>query len=112
MVKLVTSFGGGLGYAGCVCGALASSVVALNMLKGRTSNKGDRTEAYQCAQEFHDRFNREFGATCCRALNPHPIGSSEHFKNCLKITGNTGKLLMEYLQEKNLYGEAAEEDRT
>jgi len=110
MIRLVTGFGGGLGQAGCVCGALAASVVALNMLKGRTTNEGDRLEAYQCAQEFHDKFALHFGGTCCRALNSSPFDSKEHLTTCLKITGNTGKLLMEYLQEKNLYGDAVKEE--
>ena len=103
MVKLVTGFGNGLGKAGCICGALAGSIVSLNMIKGRTSKDEDRRDAYDCANEFHDRFVEKFGASCCRALNPHPFESKEHLTTCLKITGNTGKLLMEYLQEKGLY---------
>lgn len=103
MVKLVTGFGGGVGESGCMCGALTGSIVALNILKGRVSKDGDRKDAYSCAQEFHDRFVEKFGASCCRALNTHPFESREHLTTCLKITGNTGKLLMEYLQEKDLY---------
>ncbi|MGH4052053.1 MAG: C-GCAxxG-C-C family (seleno)protein [Clostridium sp.] len=103
MVKLVTGFGNGVGQAGCICGALSSSIVALNMLKGRTSKEGDKKAAYDCAQEFHDCFVEKFGASCCRILNTAPFGSKDHLTTCLKITGNTGKLLMEYLQEKDLY---------
>ncbi|WP_066634514.1 C-GCAxxG-C-C family (seleno)protein [Desulfolucanica intricata] len=102
-VKMVTGFGGGLGHAGCMCGALLSSVMSLNMVKGRISNKEDRKAAYELARQFHDRFEDKFGNTCCRALNPHPFDTPEHLKNCLKITGNTAKLLMEFLQEKGLY---------
>jgi len=103
-VKLLTGFGGGAGHAGCMCGALTSSLLALNMVTGRSSKEESRSKAYECAQEFHDRFAEYFGATCCRALNPYPFESKEHLTTCLKITGNTGKLLMEYLQEKGLYG--------
>ncbi|NCC69310.1 MAG: hypothetical protein EOM14_14155 [Clostridia bacterium] len=102
-VKLVTGFGNGVGQAGCMCGALTGSIVALNMLKGRTSKEGDRNEIYLYAKEFHDRFKKTFGSTCCRVLNKHPFDSKEHLTTCLKITGNTGKLLMEYLLEKGLY---------
>ena len=98
-VKLLTGFGGGLGHAGCMCGALVGSAVVLNALYGRTDNKGERKPAYHAAQEFHDRFQDKFGATCCRALNQDPFDTPEHLRFCLKLTGNTAKLLMEYLQE-------------
>ena len=102
MVKLLTGFGGGLGESGCMCGALTSSVLVLNMIKGRTSNTEDRKIAYELAKEFHNAFEQKFGATCCRALNKSPFESKEHLTTCLKITGNTGKLLMEFIQEKGL----------
>lgn len=102
-VKLVTGFGGGLGHAGCMCGALTGAIIALNMVKGRTSHEESRNPAYETAREFHDRFFEKFGSTCCRVLNQHPFDTPEHLKNCLKITGNTGKLLMEFLQEKGMY---------
>ncbi|GAB6181803.1 C-GCAxxG-C-C family (seleno)protein [Desulfotomaculum defluvii] len=102
-VKLVTGFGGGLGHAGCMCGALTGAIIALNMVKGRTSHEEPRDPAYNTAHEFHDRFVGKFGSTCCRVLNQHPFDTPEHLKNCLKITGNTGKLLMEFLQEKGMY---------
>lgn len=102
MIKLVTGFGSGVGESGCMCGALTGSVVALNMVKGRTTNLESREEAYKYAKEFSERFTEKFGVTCCRALNPYPYESREHLVNCLKITGNTGKLLMEFIIEKNL----------
>ena len=102
-VKLFTGFGGGAGEAGCMCGALVGAIAGLNMLKGRTSNQEDRFSNYDHVKEFHDRFVEKFGTTCCRALNPHPFNTKEHLKNCLKITGNTAKLLAEYLQEKELH---------
>ena len=55
---------------------------------------------YELAKEFTDRFTQKYGATCCRALNPHPFETKEHLVNCLKITGNTSKLMMEFLLEK------------
>jgi len=105
MVKLMTGFGGGCGEAGCMCGALSGSIVALNMLKGRSSNRESRDEVYRLAKEFNERFAEKFGATCCRALNPHPFGTREHLANCLKITGNTSKMLMEFLEENGLVKE-------
>ncbi len=70
MVKLFTGFGGGVGEAGCMCGALMGSIAALNMLKGRETNQTSRNEAYRLAREFTEKFTEKYGATCCRALNP------------------------------------------
>lgn len=102
VLRMTTGFGGGLGHAGCVCGALAASVMSLGLLKGRTDATQSREEAYVLSEEFHHRFQEKFGATCCRVLNPHPFETREHMVNCVKITGNTAKLLMEYLEEKGL----------
>lgn len=101
-LKLATGFGGGLGHAGCMCGALTGSVMILGLLKGRIDPSQSREPAYDVAHEFHDRFSNEYGATCCRVLNPHEFDSPEHLRRCLKLTGGTAKLLMEFIQEKKL----------
>ena len=103
LVRMFTGYGGGLGHAGCMCGALTGSVAVLGLLAGRVNQDGDREKCYELARNFHDRFEQKFSATCCRVLNPHPFDTKEHLKNCLKITGNTAKLLTEYLNEKNIF---------
>lgn len=101
-LKVATGFGGGLGHAGCQCGALTGSIMVLGVLKGRNDPKQSREEAYGLARNFHDVFTNKFGGTCCRTLNPHEFDSPEHLRNCLKLTGGTAKLLMEFIQEKEL----------
>ena len=101
-LKMASGFGGGLGHAGCMCGALTSSAMVLGLFQGRTDPQTDRHPVYNLAHEFHDRFSDKFGGTCCRVLNPHEFDTPEHLKNCLKITGGTAKLLMEFIQEKEL----------
>ncbi|MCL6611868.1 MAG: C-GCAxxG-C-C family protein [Peptococcaceae bacterium] len=103
-VRALTGFGGGLGHAGCMCGALTGSAVVLGLLRGRTSAEESRDQAYALSKEFHDRFETNFGYTCCRSLNPHPFDTKEHLRHCIKITGNTGKLLAEFINEKGLAG--------
>jgi C_GCAxxG_C_C family probable redox protein len=100
-LRMTTGFGGGIGHAGCVCGALAASVMTLGLLKGRADASESRKEAYELSEEFHRRFQEKFGATCCRVLNPHEFETREHLVTCVKITGNTAKLLMEFIEEKN-----------
>lgn len=108
MVKLITGFGEGLGRAGCMCGALSGSVMALDMLKGRTDNQTSQLITAQYSKEFHDRFREKFGGTCCRVLNKFPFETRERAINCIKITANTAKLLMEYLLETGLYAVPAQ----
>lgn len=112
MVRLLTGFGSGVGEAGCMCGALSGAICSINLVAGRRDNTESRDCAYDYAKEFHDRFVAKFGTTCCRGLNPHPFETREHLTNCLKITGNTGKLLMEYLQERELYPQDMSEEKT
>lgn len=102
VVQMATGFGGGLGHAGCMCGALTGSAMVLGIFRGRTQVSESREPAYELTHEFHDRFNSEFGATCCRALNPHEFDSPEHLRRCLKLTGGTAKLLMEFIQANKL----------
>jgi len=102
LVSLMTGFGSGVGESGCMCGALTGSITALNMIKGRSTNQKSRDEAYQLAKEFTDKFTEKYNVTCCRALNPYPFETKEHLTNCLKITGNTSKMLAEFIEEKGL----------
>lgn len=101
-LKIATGFGGGLGQAGCMCGALTGSVMVLNLLTGRNSSAESRDPAYISAREFHKQFDDHFGATCCRVLNPHPFGTSDQRRNCLKVTAETADLLMQFIQGKGL----------
>jgi len=104
VVRAFTPMGGGLGHAGCMCGALTASAAVLGLINGRTSSEESREPAYDLGREFHDRFESGFGGTCCRSLNPHPFDSKEHLRHCIKITGNTARLLAEFLKEKGLTG--------
>lgn len=101
-LKMASGFGGGIGHAGCVCGALAASVMVLGILQGRTNKEQSRVPVYNAAEEFHRNFNEKFGGSCCRALNSYPFETKEHLRNCLKLTGNTAELLNEYIEEKRL----------
>jgi C_GCAxxG_C_C family probable redox protein len=101
-LRMASGFGGGLGHAGCMCGALTGATMVLGMLQGRVSPQESREPVYASARQFHDRFKETFGATCCRLLNPHPFDSREHLRTCIKITGNTAELLQAYIGEKGL----------
>ena len=58
-----------MGGAGCLCGAVAGGAMCIGFLYGR-STPGDPkiNRCYELTKEFHDKFKKEFGATCCRIL--------------------------------------------
>jgi len=54
----------------------------------RAGDKRGKQGAYiRSAEEFHRLFKENFGATCCRILNPHPFDSKDHLRIALRLTG-------------------------
>lgn len=104
-MRLFTGFGGGIGEYGCACGALTSAIAVIGLLAGRTSVEVNTEPIYGLSGGFCRRFGEKFGATCCRILNPYTPRTTEGLRHCIKVTGNTGKLLMEYLFEQKLIQE-------
>lgn len=102
VARLASTFGGGLGRAGCSCGALTGSEMVLGMIVGRDSVSDDLNRVYHLSGELHDRFKEKFGSTCCRVLNKEDYQSQDHFRRCLKITGGAAMLLMQFLLERSL----------
>ena len=101
-VRIATPFGGGLGDAGCLCGALTGAIMILGVLNGRTTPDVPRKESYELSCEFHNRFKGQFGATCCRVLNRSRYGSAEKGVPCSEIIAGTEDLLAVFLKEKDL----------
>ena len=101
-VRIATPFGGGLGRAGCLCGALSGAVLMLGFAKGRTTHKVPRKESYILSNDLEKRFKGRFGSTCCRALNKHPFGSSEQGETCMRIICESAELFMEFIIEKGI----------
>lgn len=103
-VRIATPFGGGLGRAGCICGALSGAVLMLGFAKGRTTHKVPRKESYILSNDLEKRFKEKFGSTCCRVLNRHPFGSSEQGDTCMHIIRESAEMFMEFIKEKGLAG--------
>lgn len=101
-LKIASGFGGGLGYAGCMCGALSGATMIIGLLQGRVDAHDSRDPVYASAREFHDVFAGHFGATCCRALNPHEFNTIDQKRTCYRITGETAELLARFLAAKGL----------
>ena len=96
--RLCSGFGGGIGHARDLCGAMAGCV-----LSGR-NQPSDKplAEIYPLTLEFHERFAKEFGSCACGDLMPYEFNTREHLKNCLKLVNKVAQLLAVYLEEKEL----------
>ncbi len=101
--RLCSGFGGGIGHARDLCGALAGCTMVISTLAGR-NNPSEKPlgEIYPLTKEFHDRFVAEFSSSACGDLMPYEFNTREHLKNCLKLTNRISKLLAVFLEEKGL----------
>ena len=102
LVKLATPFGGGVGCAGCLCGALSGAIMILGAAKGRTNSDMSLDPPYELSFEFHDKFKAEFGETCCRILTRNEFGSKEQAEACHKIITESAGLLMDLLIDRGI----------
>lgn len=101
--RLCSGFGGGIGHARDLCGAMAGCVMVISTLAGR-NQPSDKplAEIYPLTLEFHERFAKEFGSCACSDLMPYEFNTREHLKNCLKLVNKVAQLLAVYLEEKEL----------
>jgi C_GCAxxG_C_C family probable redox protein len=83
-IKAASAFQGGIGKCKQdACGALTGGVVALGVLKGRTTPTQDITDAVRLANQFRERFIEKFGSTNCAVLlktvvDPNPEYTCKH----------------------------------
>ena len=104
--RLASGFGGGMGHARDLCGALAGCTMVLSTLVGR-NKPSDKPlkEIYPYSKEWHDIFVKEFGSSMCKDLMPFEFDTREHYINCMKLVNKIGKRFAEYLVEKQLISE-------
>ena len=101
--RLCSGFGGGIGHARDLCGAMAGCVMVISTLAGRNQpSEKPLAEIYLLTLEFHERFAKEFGSCACGAVMPYEFNTREHLKNCLKLVNKVAQLLAVYLEEKEL----------
>jgi C_GCAxxG_C_C family probable redox protein len=107
-LKIATPFGGGMGHAGQVCGAVSGGLMAIGLVMGIASY--DREKKYACyelAQEFQDRFWALHGEITCPRLLGYDIGDPEELKTvrelnlfhtlCPKFVGDAAELVDELI---------------
>jgi C_GCAxxG_C_C family probable redox protein len=101
LVAASTALRGGMGGAGCVCGALAGGQMVLGAVFGyRGGLEGGATRDVEAAakirtlsKELHDRFREEHKAACCRILTKGlEHNSPERQENCKRLVTNVATL--------------------
>ncbi len=109
--KIATGFGGGIGRAGSICGALTGAIMALGLKYG--SKTLNEKEAYEkCLKkslEFYKNFEEEFGSVFCRDLTQCDLTTTEgrqKFKEqqiketkCTKYVENSMRTLLNIMNK-------------
>ncbi|RME51378.1 MAG: hypothetical protein D6796_01055 [Caldilineae bacterium] len=81
---------------GHLCGALASGIVCMGFVHGRTTPADDLTCVDELCFELHRRFEEEFGARECRALRDRYVHSGQ-YPTCEFIYARGAQLAVELL---------------
>ena len=105
--RMCSGFGGGIGHARDLCGAMTGCVMVISTLAGR-NQPADKplSEIYPLTLEFHQRFEQELGSCKCGDLMPYEFNTREHMKNCIKLVNKAAQVLAVYLEEKALLPKA------
>ena len=110
LLKLSSSFGGGLGRLREVCGAVSGMAIVTGILYGYddSSSKEDKAEHYKRIQELAHEFEKRNGSIVCRELlglnvkhdEPTPEArTAEYYKKrpCVELVGDAAEILEEYI---------------
>ncbi len=95
-VSIATSFSGGMSN-GCLCGAVAGSMMVLGLLHG----KYEDNIARKLADEFYKKFTSIHKVTCCKVLTREfkEFHSPERKAHCINMVADCAKILDEILVE-------------
>jgi len=98
LIMAATPFGGGIGRAGAVCGALSGGAMVLGLAHGRTTPNAEQKEiAYGHALRLWQRFVEETGSESCRTINTLGFGHPDHKAFCTRVVAVGARLAAEEL---------------
>lgn len=95
LLRLSSSFGGGMGGLGEVCGAVSGMFLVLGALKGYDSsaNPGDKQLHYARIRAAGSRFTDTYGSLLCRDLKSSENGRA----SCGELVEHAADLLRDFL---------------
>jgi len=110
--KIATPFGGGMGHAGQVCGAVSGGLMAIGLARGITVYDRERKYAcYDLAKIFQDRFREARGELTCPGLLGWDIGDPQDLARvreeglfhslCPQLVEDAARIAAEILCVKN-----------
>ena len=112
LLKMASSFGGGMGRLREVCGSVSGMFMVMGCLKGYSGpERGPvKAEHYKRIQELAHRFEAENGSIVCRQLlglsvkeeAPIPAERTKEYyekRPCRELIGCAARILEEYLDE-------------
>ena len=116
LLKMASSFGGGMGRMREVCGAVSGMFFVAGALYGYDDPKDPQAkkEHYARIQELAAQFKAENGSIICRELlgqegkdtNPNPsVRTLEYYKKrpCAKMVGTAAQLMEMYIENNSLH---------
>ena len=112
LLKMASSFGGGMGRLREVCGSVGGMFIVIGLLYGYDGPETGpvKAEHYKRVQELAHRFEEKHGSIVCRELlglnvkreAPTPEArTKEYYKKrpCPEIIGDAAQILEEYIKE-------------
>jgi len=98
--QLASSFSGGMGENGCLCGAVAGAQMVIGSIFGRKDKNTSPKNIKAVSKEFIDKFKEKRKATCCKVLSAgFDFHSPERRENCLYIVNDAAELLESHVKE-------------
>ena len=110
-VALSKGFCGGIGDAGCICGALAGAVMAQSLILGKRPLPAEDEDVRKASKELHDRFLARYGTICCRDLSKDRDRNSESKGICLDYVQSAASMCAQLLLEPVTLPEAKASDQ-
>ena len=112
LLRMISSFGGGMGRLREVCGAVSAVFFTTGLLYGYSEPGDDEGKAalYARIQELAVRFEKEHGSIVCRELlgltahrdPPAPSKRTAEFyetRPCKRLIGSAAAILEQYIKE-------------
>lgn len=109
--RIASSFGGGIGNTGAVCGAVVGAAMAIGLKLGRGDTMEEALRNLTATGEFRRRFESETGNINCRELTGVDLSTEEGIKQfmesdtprtvCFPAVSTAYRLVVELLKENS-----------
>ena len=100
LTQIASSFSGGMGESGCLCGAVAGAQIVLGLNFGRKDIDTPPKNIKSISKRYVEKFKEIRKATCCKVLTAgYDFNSPERRQNCVNIVKEVAELLENHIEE-------------